>query len=76
MLENKTDGRAMIQFFTIATGIESFCLNTFPDFTIIAAIAAIGEFRAIDTATRAINSFRSDLRCVVHDTPFLSGFFS
>lgn len=73
MLENKTDGRAMIQFFTIATGIESFCLNTFPDFTIM---AAIGEFRSVNTATRAINSFRCDLRRVVHDAPFLSGFFS
>lgn len=73
MLENKTDGRAMIQFFTIPTGVESFCLNTFPNFTII---AAIGEFRPINTATRAIYGFRSDLRRVVHDTPFLSGFFS
>lgn len=73
MLENKTDGRAMIHFFTIATSVESFGLNTFPDFTII---ATIGEFCPLNPATRAIYGFRCDLRRVVHGAPFLSGFFS
>ena len=52
------DGQAMIQFITIATGVESLCLNTFPDFTII---ATIGEFCPLNTTTRAIDGFRGNL---------------
>ena len=57
-MENMIDGQAMIQFITIATGVESLCLNTFPDFTII---ATIGEFCPLNTTTRAIDGFRGNL---------------
>jgi hypothetical protein len=72
MQENSADYLAMIQFFAVATGIESFIMHAFAYF---AQIAAKEGFRPGYAAAHAINHGRCNLH-IIQLTPLFGGLLS